>query len=93
MIFFRLGGIHIAVELIRSLIHHDCLCASMERERIVSPENSMVDPVPPAVPITPQRWSTMSLEVTPTPRVPSTRTSMLLAFFCRMVEVARTCST
>mmetsp|Transcript_9618 Transcript_9618/g.23867 ORF Transcript_9618/g.23867 Transcript_9618/m.23867 type:complete len:525 (+) Transcript_9618:1168-2742(+) len=67
--------------------------ASIESERMAEPANSMVAPVPPAVPITPQMWSTMSLDVTPIPSSPSTCTSMLSAFFCGSVDVASTCST
>ena len=67
--------------------------ASIESERIAEPANSIVAPVPPAVPMTPQMCSTMSLEVTPAPSSPSTLTSMLSAFFWLSVEVASTCST
>ena len=44
--------------------------ASMLSERMADPANSMVAPVPPAVPMIPHTWSTISLEVTPAPRVP-----------------------
>ena len=67
--------------------------ASIESARIAEPANSIVAPVPPAVPITPQMCSTMSFDVTPAPRVPSTCTSMFIAFFWLSVEVASTCST
>jgi len=66
---------------------------SIDSDRIALPANSIVAPVPPAVPMTPQMWSTMSLEVTPAPRTPSTWTSMLSAFFWFSVDVASTCST
>ena len=67
--------------------------ASMESARMVEPANSIVAPVPPAVPMMPHTCSTMSLLVTPAPSVPSTLTSMLSAFFWLRVDVARTCST
>ena len=53
----------------------------------------MTWPVPPAVPIWPMIASTMSLAVTPSGSVPSTRTSMFFAGFCSSVCVASTCST
>ena len=53
----------------------------------------MVEPVPPAVPMTPQTWSTMSFDVTPGSSGPATCTSMFLDFFCGSVDVASTCST
>jgi hypothetical protein len=67
--------------------------ASIDSERIAEPANSMVAPVPPAVPMIPQMCSTTSLEVTPGESSPSTCTSMLSAFFWLSVEVASTCST
>mmetsp|Transcript_1963 Transcript_1963/g.6482 ORF Transcript_1963/g.6482 Transcript_1963/m.6482 type:complete len:218 (+) Transcript_1963:416-1069(+) len=66
---------------------------SIVRPRIASPANSIAQPVPPAVPISPQTWSTMSLDVTPGRNGPSTRTSMFFTFFWGSVCVARTCST
>ena len=57
------------------------------------PPNSMVQPVPPAVPMWPMMASTTSLAVTPRPSVPSTFTSMFFAFFASSVCVASTCST
>ena len=62
--------------------------ASIDSERIAEPANSMVAPVPPAVPMIPQMCSTTSLEVTPGESSPSTCTSMLSAFFWFSVDVA-----
>mmetsp|Transcript_15971 Transcript_15971/g.49443 ORF Transcript_15971/g.49443 Transcript_15971/m.49443 type:complete len:223 (+) Transcript_15971:1581-2249(+) len=67
--------------------------ASIDSPRIASPANSMAQPVPPAVPMRPQTWSTTSLDVTPGASGPSTRINMFLAFFWGSVWVARTCST
>mmetsp|Transcript_73826 Transcript_73826/g.210582 ORF Transcript_73826/g.210582 Transcript_73826/m.210582 type:complete len:298 (+) Transcript_73826:1139-2032(+) len=53
--------------------------ASMDSFSMALPENSMQQPVPPAVPMMPQTWSTRSLEVTPGASSPSTRISMFLA--------------
>mmetsp|Transcript_25550 Transcript_25550/g.71878 ORF Transcript_25550/g.71878 Transcript_25550/m.71878 type:complete len:218 (+) Transcript_25550:751-1404(+) len=66
---------------------------SIERPRMASPANSMAQPVPPAVPMRPQTWSTTSFDVTPGRSAPSTRTSMFFAFFWGSVCVASTCST
>lgn len=46
--------------------------ASMDKLRIVDPANSIVAPVPPAVPIIPETCKTMSLDVTPCASWPST---------------------
>lgn len=49
------------------------------------PANSMVAPVPPAVPMTLQTCRIMSLEVTPGGRELSMRMSMFLALVCGRV--------
>mmetsp|Transcript_4157 Transcript_4157/g.8833 ORF Transcript_4157/g.8833 Transcript_4157/m.8833 type:complete len:241 (+) Transcript_4157:1637-2359(+) len=67
--------------------------ASMESSSTACPANSMVAPVPPAVPMTPQTWRMMSLEVTPASSDPSIRMSMFLALVWERVCVASTCST
>ena len=66
---------------------------STERARITSPANSIVNPVPPAVPISPITASTTSLAVTPLLREPSILTSIFFIFFCIRHCVASTCST
>ncbi len=66
---------------------------SMESARIASPAYSMTWPVPPAVPISPMMARMMSLAVTPSGSLPSTRTRMFLAFCWISVWVASTCST
>ena len=66
---------------------------SIDSARMASPPNSIVQPVPPAVPISPMIASTMSLAVTPGPTCPSTLTSMFFIFRCRRHWVAITCST
>ena len=50
--------------------------ASIDSERIASPQNSITLPVPPAVPITPMMWRITSLDVTPTPSLPRTCASI-----------------
>ncbi|MNN49946.1 hypothetical protein D3C81_1645080 [compost metagenome] len=65
----------------------------MVRSRMAEPANSMVKPVPPAVPILPITASTMSLAVQPRGSLPSTLTSMFFAFLPSSVCVASTCST
>ena len=66
---------------------------STERSWMASPANSMAEPVPPAVPMVPMMWRTMSLAVTPGPTWPSTRTCMFFDLDCHRHWVARTCST
>ena len=46
---------------------------SMESERMALPANSMAQPVPPAVPMSPQICSAMSFDVTPGSSCPSLR--------------------
>ena len=60
---------------------------------MAEPANSIVYPVPPAVPIVPMIASTMSFAPTPRAGWPSTLTSMFFAFFASSVWVASTCST
>ncbi len=66
---------------------------SMLSARIALPPNSIVWPVPPAVPMRPMTASTMSLAVQPRGSLPSMRTSMFLALRASSVWVASTCST
>jgi hypothetical protein len=54
---------------------------SIDSARMAEPPNSMTEPVPPAVPISPMTASTMSLAVTPFSSVPSTSTRKFFAFF------------
>ena len=61
--------------------------------RIALPPNSIVQPVPPAVPMRPMIASTISLAEQPGASRPSTRTSMFFAFLASRVCVASTCST
>ena len=60
---------------------------------ITSPEYSITNPVPPAVPIVPIIFKIMSLAVTPIGNLPSTLRRRFLDFFWINVCVARTCST
>ena len=69
------------------------ILASMDNSRMASPENSMTDPLPPAVPIFPITCNTKSLEVTPSINLPSILTFMFMLGFCNNVCVANTCST
>ena len=66
---------------------------SIESALIASPAYSMTWPLPPAVPISPMMARMMSLAVTPSGSLPSTRTSMFLALDWISVWVASTCST
>mmetsp|Transcript_4003 Transcript_4003/g.14241 ORF Transcript_4003/g.14241 Transcript_4003/m.14241 type:complete len:229 (-) Transcript_4003:353-1039(-) len=72
---------------------HMVMRASIDSARTASPQNSITEPVPPAVPMMPMMCSTRSLEVTPGASPPSTRMAMFLLRFCSSVCVARTCST
>ena len=72
---------------------HKVMRPSMLSARTAEPANSMVKPVPPAVPILPMMASTMSLPVSPLGKVPSTWMRMFLAFLVSRVWVASTCST
>mmetsp|Transcript_32545 Transcript_32545/g.80237 ORF Transcript_32545/g.80237 Transcript_32545/m.80237 type:complete len:214 (+) Transcript_32545:1735-2376(+) len=67
--------------------------ASMDSALMASPANSITDPVPPAVPITPITCRMKSLDVTPSMKGPSTLMRMFLSLFCSSVCVASTCST
>ncbi len=66
---------------------------SMLRARIALPPNSIVLPLPPAVPILPMMASTMSFAVQPRGNAPSTLISRFFAFLASRVCVAITCST
>lgn len=59
--------------------------ASMERLSIADPPNSIVYPVPPAVPIKPIMCKMTSFDVTPSPSCPSTRMSMFFVLVCDKV--------
>mmetsp|Transcript_5266 Transcript_5266/g.10701 ORF Transcript_5266/g.10701 Transcript_5266/m.10701 type:complete len:261 (-) Transcript_5266:464-1246(-) len=67
--------------------------ASMDSLRMASPANSMVHPVPPAVPIRPHTCRMMSLDRTPAASSPSIRISMFFPLVWARVCVANTCST
>mmetsp|Transcript_8138 Transcript_8138/g.27036 ORF Transcript_8138/g.27036 Transcript_8138/m.27036 type:complete len:222 (-) Transcript_8138:565-1230(-) len=69
------------------------ILASIERFAIASPANSITDPVPPAVPMTPMTCRMKSFDVTPAPNGPDTVILMFFEGFCKSVCVARTCST
>mmetsp|Transcript_27314 Transcript_27314/g.37638 ORF Transcript_27314/g.37638 Transcript_27314/m.37638 type:complete len:227 (-) Transcript_27314:458-1138(-) len=69
------------------------ILASIDMAAMHFPANSMTWPVPPAVPITPMMCRITSLEVTPKPSSPSTKTRMFFALDCTSVCVANTCST
>ncbi len=66
---------------------------SIDSAAMASPANSMVLPLPPAVPMRPMMASTMSLAVMPGATWPRTVTRMLQLFFCTRVCVASACST
>ncbi len=66
---------------------------SIDSARIADPPNSIAWPVPPAVPMRPMIASTTSFAVTPAPRRPSTRISIVFARFASRHCVASTCST
>mmetsp|Transcript_501 Transcript_501/g.2029 ORF Transcript_501/g.2029 Transcript_501/m.2029 type:complete len:247 (+) Transcript_501:824-1564(+) len=67
--------------------------ASMESERMASPANSITEPFPPAVPMTPMMCKIISLLVTPSPSFPSIVIRIFFDGFCNNVCVASTCST
>ena len=66
---------------------------SIERSRMAEPRYSMIEPIPPPVPMRLMIASTMSFAVTPTGRSPSTVTAIVPGFACGSVCVASTCST
>ena len=59
--------------------------ASIDIFSTAVPQNSMTEPVPPAVPITPITWSMTSLDVTPGARSPSIWTRMFFDLAWRIV--------
>ena len=72
---------------------HTVMRPSIDSARIAEPPNSIVWPVPPAVPMRPMIASTMSLALQPSVSVPSTLTSRFFIFLASSVCVASTCST
>ena len=66
---------------------------SIDRFLMDSPAYSITWPVPPAVPIAPIIAKIISLAVTPTGKIPSTKILRFLAGRCNKVWVAKTCST
>ena len=66
---------------------------SIDRARMAEPRNSMIEPMPPPVPMRPMIARMMSLAVTPAGRSPSTVTLMVPGRCWGRVWVARTCST
>jgi hypothetical protein len=72
---------------------HTVMRPSIDSARIAEPPNSMVEPVPPAVPMRPMMASTMSLALQPLGNVPSTLISRFFIFLASSVCVASTCST
>ena len=66
---------------------------SIDSARMAEPRYSMIEPMPPPVPIRPRMARTMSLAVTPGWTSPSTVTAMVLGRRWGSVWVASTCST
>ncbi|KAH3674423.1 hypothetical protein WICMUC_003260 [Wickerhamomyces mucosus] len=60
---------------------------------MAKPWNSITEPVPPAVPITPITCKIKSFEVIPGDKSPSMKILMFLDLAWIMVWVAKTCST
>mmetsp|Transcript_4116 Transcript_4116/g.15023 ORF Transcript_4116/g.15023 Transcript_4116/m.15023 type:complete len:229 (-) Transcript_4116:385-1071(-) len=67
--------------------------ASIDNPRIASPANSITEPFPPAVPMTPMMCKIISFDVTPSPSLPSMVIRIFFDGFCNKVCVASTCST
>ena len=66
---------------------------SIESDRIAEPRYSMIEPIPPPVPMRAMIESTTSLAVTPAGSSPSTVTAIVPGCTCGSVCVASTCST
>ena len=66
---------------------------SIDSARMAEPRYSMIEPMPPPVPMRPMMARMTSLAVTPVGRSPSTSTDMVPGLFCPSVWVASTCST
>ena len=75
------------------LILQTVIRSSIDRSRIASPANSIKCPVPPDADIFEMMYRTMSLAVTPLPRLPFTVIRIVLGFGCRMHCEANTIST
>src|SRR3954452_24473243 len=75
------------------LMLHTVMRPSIERARMAEPRYSMIEPMPPPVPMRPMMARMTSLAVTPGGRSPSTSTDMVPGLLCPSVWVARTCST
>src|SRR6266704_6304216 len=72
---------------------HRVMRPSIDSERTALPAYSMVQPLPPAVPIRPIAESAASFAVTPRGKDPSIATRMFFIFLASRHWVARTCST
>ena len=66
------------------------ILASMDKDRMAEPANSMEQPVPPAVPIREHMCRMISLDVTPGERSPSILISMFLALVWANVYIYST---
>ncbi len=66
---------------------------SIDSSRMAEPRYSMIEPIPPPVPMRLMIARAMSLAVTPRGSSPSTVTAMVPGFACGSVCVASTCST
>ena len=75
-----------------AILHIDIL-ASIDKFSMALPANSITQPVPPAVPITPMTCKTKSLDVIPSDKSPSIVILMFLDLAWIIVCVAKTCST
>ena len=72
---------------------HTVMRPSIDRPRIAEPRYSMIEPIPPAVPMRAMIDSTTSFAVTPAGRSPSTVTAIVPGRAWGSVWVASTCST
>ena len=72
---------------------HTVIRPSIESARIAEPRYSMIEPIPPPVPMRAMIERTTSFAVTPAPSSPSTVIDMVPGFACGSVWVASTCST
>ena len=72
---------------------HTVIRPSIESDRIAEPRYSMIEPIPPPVPMRAMIERTRSLAVTPAPSDPSTVMAIVPGFTCGSVCVASTCST
>ncbi len=72
---------------------HTVMRPSIERARTAEPRYSMIEPMPPPVPMVPMMARMRSLAVTPAGRSPSTVMAIVPGRVWGRVWVARTCST